>query len=65
MGSIEPVIKYVEAQLERTASLLNMSDADIVGLLSGSGGSQIDVVFYVISQSKASTQLLRMTPSYM
>ena len=49
--SIDKVVRYVEGQFERTASLAKMSDGDLMALLGGSGGSQVDVVFFVISRS--------------
>lgn len=35
----------------RTASTIGMSDSDFISMLSGNGGSHVDVVFYVISRS--------------
>ncbi|KAI9817841.1 MAG: hypothetical protein M1827_000960 [Pycnora praestabilis] len=43
----EPVIAYVVAQLQRTASFHNLSDSDTLSLLGGSGGVFVDVIFYV------------------
>ncbi len=48
---IESVVQYIESQLKRSFSP-SEGDSDIIGLLSGSGGSQVDVVFYLISQGK-------------
>ncbi|KAI9769326.1 MAG: hypothetical protein M1839_003749 [Geoglossum umbratile] len=45
---VEPVVQYVESQLERTASAMRSGEGDILGLLSGNGASQVDVVFYMI-----------------
>ena len=50
MEAIESVLQYVESQLRRSFSPPSEGDSDIVGLLSGSGGSQVDVVLYLISQ---------------
>lgn len=52
MEGIETVLQYVERQLKRSFSSPSEGESDIVGLLSGSGGSQVDVVFYLISQGK-------------
>ena len=52
MEGIESVLQYVESQLRRSFSPPSEGESDIVGLLSGSGGSQVDVVFYLISQGK-------------
>ncbi|KAI5808518.1 Septin-domain-containing protein, partial [Peziza echinospora] len=45
---VEPVVRYVETQMERTASLLQTGEGDMLSLLSGNGTPQVDVVFYVI-----------------
>jgi hypothetical protein len=45
------VVQYVESQLERTASAMRSGEGDILGLLSGNGASQVDVVFYMILHS--------------
>ena len=50
MEGIESVLQYIETQLRRTFSPPAEGESDVVGLLSGSGGSQVDVVFYLISQ---------------
>jgi hypothetical protein len=48
---VEPVVQYVESQLERTASAMRSGEGDVLGLLSGNGTSQVDVVFYMILHS--------------
>ncbi|KAH0537394.1 hypothetical protein FGG08_005793 [Glutinoglossum americanum] len=45
---VDPVVQYVESQLERTASAMRSGEGDVLGLLSGNGASQVDVVFYMI-----------------
>ncbi|KAI9850416.1 MAG: hypothetical protein M1838_005693 [Thelocarpon superellum] len=57
LDAIQSVIRYVEGQLERTASLMNMGDGDIMGMLSGSGGPQVDVVFYLFARRPRSADL--------
>lgn len=47
-----PVVDYVESQFKRVTSFEGMSETEMVNLLSGNGGSQVDVVLYVISNSK-------------
>jgi len=37
--------------LTKPFSAQTASEGDIAGLLSGSGGSQVDVVFYLVTQS--------------
>ncbi|KFY99372.1 hypothetical protein V498_00808 [Pseudogymnoascus sp. VKM F-4517 (FW-2822)] len=50
MECIAPVIDYIQSQYERTASA-DLSDGELISMLSGGGGSQIDAVFYVINKS--------------
>ncbi|KAF8422378.1 Septin-domain-containing protein [Tirmania nivea] len=45
---VEPVVRYVEMQMEKTAGILRMGDGDLLSLLSGAGTPQVDIVFYVI-----------------
>ena len=52
METITPVINYIEEQMGRTASTIGMSDSDLISMLSGNGGSHVDVVLYVISKSE-------------
>ena len=52
MESMQSVLQYIEAQLCKPFSALTASEGDIAGLLSGTGGSQVDVVFYLIAQGK-------------
>lgn len=51
MESITPVIRFVESHFEKVHS--NTSpDAEILNMLGGDGGSQVDVVFYLVHKSK-------------
>ena len=50
METIQSVLQYIEVQLRKPFSALTASEGDIAGLLSGSGGTQVDVVFYLIAQ---------------
>ena len=50
---INPVIDYIESQFKKTNSFDDMSELEIINLLSGNGGSQVDVVLYAISNSKS------------
>jgi hypothetical protein len=54
MECITPVINYIESHLKKAISLENMSESDMIGMLSGNGGSQVDLVLYVIQHSKSS-----------
>ena len=48
LETINAIIHYVEGQLERSFSAAP-GEGDIVGLLSGKGGSQVDLVLYLVS----------------
>ncbi|KAL7271720.1 hypothetical protein RUND412_005500 [Rhizina undulata] len=45
---VEPVVRYVEAQLDRTHAILNTGSGDLLSVLSGDGTPQVDIVFYVV-----------------
>lgn len=46
---MDPVIEYIESLLHRNASIGTVSDDDLLSVLSGNGGVQVDVVFYLLS----------------
>ncbi|KAG9230493.1 Septin-domain-containing protein [Amylocarpus encephaloides] len=48
MECITPVLEYVESQLKKATSLEHMRESEIISLLGGEGGSQVDLVLYVI-----------------
>ncbi|KAK3942401.1 hypothetical protein QBC46DRAFT_309388 [Diplogelasinospora grovesii] len=48
MDTITPVAEYIESHLQRMGNN-TLSDGDILNLLGGEGGVQVDVVFYVVS----------------
>ena len=48
--NIQLVLQYIETQLTKPFSAPTASEGDIAGLLSGAGGSQVDVVFYLVKQ---------------
>ncbi|KAF9635684.1 Cell division protein GTP binding protein [Lasiodiplodia theobromae] len=50
-AQMEPIVHYIESLLHRNASLSAMSDSDLLGILSGNGGVQVDVVFYMLKPS--------------
>ena len=49
---MDPVIEYIESLLHRNASMGTVSDGDLLSVLSGNGGMQVDVVFYLLSPSR-------------
>jgi len=51
---------YMEAQLQKYAALRDISGPDMIGMLSGNGGTQVDLVLYVFNQSKYQYQTLRL-----
>lgn len=51
MDTITPVVQYIESQMQRM-SVNALNDGDMLNMLGGEGGVQIDVVFYLVSNSK-------------
>ena len=52
--NIRSIVQYVESQLTKVFSLANASESELLSLLSGHGGAQVDVVFFMIQQRKVS-----------
>lgn len=50
MEGIELVTQYIEGQLAKTFSFANTSEGEIVSMMGGDGGAQVDLVLYMISQ---------------
>lgn len=55
---IEPVVRYVESQFERTLSILSSGEGELTSLLSGAGTPQVDIVLYVILHSRFPSHLI-------
>lgn len=53
MDTITPVVQYIESQMQRM-NVNALNDGDMLNMLGGEGGVQIDVVFYLVSNSKRS-----------
>ena len=49
--NIELIVQYAESQLTKAFSLAHAGEGELLGILSGHGGTQVDVVFYMILQS--------------
>ena len=49
-SKVDRAIDYIEQQLNRALMSCSLSNNDFAGLLSGRGGSQVDVVLYLVSQ---------------
>jgi hypothetical protein len=58
---ITPVVDYVESHFKKATSFEGMGEPDMINLLSGNGGSQVDLVLYVIYHSM---QTLRNRTTY-
>ena len=48
METITRVVQYVESHLQRMSSN-NLADGDVLNMLGGDGGVQVDAVFYMVS----------------
>jgi len=49
---ITPVVDYVESHFKKATSLDNTSESEMINMLSGNGGTQVDLVLYVIRHSE-------------
>ncbi|KAI9681437.1 MAG: hypothetical protein M1817_002721 [Caeruleum heppii] len=56
-SSADNIVTYVEEQLQRTASFIGMSNGEMISLLSGDGGPQVDVILYVVRHDLTSQDL--------
>ncbi|KAF1991929.1 hypothetical protein K402DRAFT_459153 [Aulographum hederae CBS 113979] len=48
-GRIDLVVRYIEGLMHRNASIVGLSEGDLLSILSGNGGVQVDVVLYLFS----------------
>ena len=51
--AVEAVAQYAEAQFGRTSLIGQTSSSDLVSVLSGRGGTQVDVALYLISEGQS------------
>jgi hypothetical protein len=49
---MDAVVEYVESLLYQTSSVATLDDVDMLGVVSGSGGVLVDVIFYLLTPSK-------------
>ena len=56
MESTEPVHQYIEHQVSKSTDLATMADGDLLCILAGNGGTQVDLVLYLIKKGNASHQ---------
>ncbi|KAI9687974.1 MAG: hypothetical protein M1820_010372 [Bogoriella megaspora] len=47
--STDPVLEYIDHQLHRNAAITSMTDMELLSILSGNGGVQVDIVLYVFA----------------
>lgn len=47
---IENVMQYIECQLAKTFSFASSTEGEIVSMMGGDGGAQVDLVLYMISK---------------
>ena len=52
LASMDSVLQYIEAQMAKNTSFSSMSDVDLLSMLGGSGGFQVDVVLYLFTKGK-------------
>jgi hypothetical protein len=57
MDTIAPVAQYIEGHLQRISSNM-LTDGDLLNLVGGEGGVQIDLVLYLVSNRMAHTHPL-------
>ncbi|KAK1821887.1 hypothetical protein LTR12_003583 [Friedmanniomyces endolithicus] len=50
-GNVRQILQYFLGAMQRTASLEKMTDSELINVLSGEGGVQIDVVLWVFTAS--------------
>ena len=52
LASMDSVLHYIEAQMAKNTSFSNMSDIDLLSMLGGAGGFQVDLVLYLFTKGK-------------
>lgn len=62
METVSRVVTYVESNLHRMSSN-SLADGDILNMVGGDGGVQVDVVFYMVSNRKSDFSLTTYSPS--
>ena len=51
-AKLETIVRYTERQLAVAMNCVTAASHDFAGLLSGRGGSQVDVVLYLVSKGQ-------------
>ena len=52
LEGMEKVLRYIESQMAKTLDTQSADDSEILYLLGGGGGSQVDVVLYLLNHRK-------------
>lgn len=47
---LEPLTTYLQTSARRNIDLGSMSDSDLLSVLSGTGGCEVDLILYLISR---------------
>jgi hypothetical protein len=59
LETITSVVEYIQSHLQKAVSTQDMSDSEMISMLGGNGGSQVDLVFYVFAQSRSTSMPVR------
>jgi hypothetical protein len=59
LETITSVVEYIQSHLQKAVSTQDMSDSEMISMLGGNGGSQVDLVFYVFAQSRSVSMPVR------
>ena len=49
---MELIFQYIESHIAKSTSTTSMSDGDLLNMLGGNGGTQVDLVLYLIGKGK-------------
>ena len=52
LEGMDSVLQYIEAQMAKNTSFATMSDIDLLNMLGGCGGFQVDVVLFLLTKGK-------------
>ena len=59
---LEDTIHYIDSQLHTTLNLSLATQGELASLLGGRGGSQVDVILYMITEGKCLGDIVRSHP---
>ena len=51
LENMDSVLQYIETQMVKSTSIETMNNGDLLSLLAGNGGYQVDLVLYLVSRS--------------